>query len=180
MKTKFAHKKEHNSRCVQAGDKFFEQKTRLSPRPAPTLKSILVPIDFSDCSLSALDYASLLARKFQAKLVLLHVVEPAVYPENYLMNPATLDEANRNLIASSRERLARLRHRTADPGLVTETLVRMGRAQSDISDTANATGADLIVMGAHGSSGLKNVVLGGTAERVLRHSPCPVLTVRHP
>jgi universal stress protein A len=57
-------------------------------------------------------------------------------------------------------------------------LSRMGRAHSEIPDTAKALGADLIVMGTHGYTGLKHMLLGSTAERVVRQAPCPVLTVR--
>jgi universal stress protein A len=144
----------------------------------PTLKQILVPVDFSECSSSALDYALMLARNFHARLVLLHVVEPAVYPDSYLVAASTLEETSDKLMAASRERLAAIRERPALQGLSVELLVRMGRAQSEIPDTAKATGSDLIVMGTHGYSGLKHVLLGGTAERVVRHSQCPVLTVR--
>jgi universal stress protein A len=147
---------------------------------AISLKQILVPIDFSECSVTALEYALALARKFEAKVTLLHVVEPAVYPENYLLTPSTLDEANQNLMASGRERLARLESTAKACGCPVDALVRMGRAQSEIPDTANATGTDLIVLGTHGHSGPKNALLGGTAERILRQAPCPVLTVRHP
>jgi nucleotide-binding universal stress UspA family protein len=150
----------------------------LSSRPVSTLKQILVPIDFSECSVGALNYALMLARSFRAKLVLLHVVEPAVYPDTYLLAAATLEETNANLMAASRERLAAIRAGPSLQGLSVELLVRMGRAQSEIPDTASATGSDLIVMGTHGHSGLKDVLLGGTAERVLRHAHCPVLTVR--
>jgi universal stress protein A len=151
-----------------------------APRPVLIFKQILVPIDFSESSAGALEYALVLAQKFEAKLILLHVVEPAVYPENYLMTPATLDEANQNSLVAGRERLAVFRQRATAQGLPVEALVRMGRAQSEIPDTAKATGTDLIVMGTHGHSGIKHVLLGGTAERVVRQSPCPVLTVRHP
>jgi nucleotide-binding universal stress UspA family protein len=56
----------------------------------------------------------------------------------------------------------------------------MGHAYSEIPDTAKAMGADLIVIATHGYTGLKHVLLGSTAERVVRHAPCPVLTVRQP
>lgn len=162
------------------------EERSLSQKPVPatdlilTLKRILVAIDFSDCSLAALHYALALAGKFAANLILLHVVEPAVYPENALMTAATLDESNQHLFAVARERLAQMKHKAVAHGLSAETLVRMGRAQSEIADTAKATGTDLIVMGTHGYNRLKQVLLGGTAERVVRHSPCPVLTIRHP
>ena len=177
MKSKPANKLQ----SIQYSNSTDVQESQYLSKPVrrtPTLKRILVPIDFSDSSAAALDYAVTLAKKFDAKLVLLHVVEPAVYPDNYLMTPATLDEANQNLISTSRERLTTLKEEPSLQGLSVELLVRMGRAQSEIPDTAKATDTDLIVMGTHGHSGLKHVLLGGTAERVVRHSSCPVLTVR--
>jgi len=144
-----------------------------------SFRQILVPIDFSECSTAALEHALALAGKFEAKVTLLHVVEPAVYPENYLLTPTMLDEANQNLLAAGRERLAKFEAMARAAGCAVEILVRMGRAASEIPDTANATGTDLIVLGTHGHDGLKHALLGGTAERILRHAPCPVLTVRH-
>jgi nucleotide-binding universal stress UspA family protein len=177
MKAKSANKTDHNPRATHADD-----QPQLPPptHSCPTFKTLLVPIDFSDGSLRALDYGAALARQLRAKLILLHVVAPAIYGENYLQNSGALDEANRNIIASAWEQLNKVKHRALTHGLETEMLVRMGRAQSDIADTANAIGADLIVMGTHGIGGLKQVMLGGTAERVLWHSPCPVLTVPQP
>ena|SRR5579862_5996885 len=182
MKSKSSPKAETNPQPAPPGEEISIEK----PPPkacshAPlSLKQILVPVDFSDCSVNALDYALALGEKLGTKLTLLHVVEPAVYQDNYLMAPTGLDENNQNLVAAGRERLATLRARVTTHGLPVETLVRMGRAQSEISDTAKAIGSDLIVMGTHGHGGLKQVLLGGTAERVVRHAPCPVLTVRYP
>ena len=147
----------------------------MTKRPPLSLKRILVPIDFSDSSISALDYALGLAEKFGAKLTLLHVVEP-VYLESSLMNPELLEYTNQNRLAAGRDRLLGL---PAMEGLVAvETLVRMGRAQSEIADTAKATASDLIVMATHGHEGIERVALGGTTERVLRLAPCPVLVIR--
>jgi len=148
-----------------------------------SLKHIMVPIDFSECSLCALNYALALAKKLEADLVLLHIVEPAVYidnAENNLLAPTLPDETNQQLMTASRERLMALKEEVARCGIAVETLVRMGRAQSEIPDTAKATGVDLIVMGTHGHSGIKHALLGGIAERVVRHSSCPVLVVRQP
>ena len=181
MKTKSANKPTSIAHPPNSGQEQAAQEPPQTPASRPlTLKRILVPVDFSACSIGALDYAIALGQKLGAKLVLLHVVEPAAYPENFLVTPATLDEANQNLLTAGRERLASVRQRAIAQGLSTETLVRMGRAQSEIPDTAKAIGTDLIVMGTHGYSGLKHALLGGTAERVVRHSACPVLTVRHP
>jgi nucleotide-binding universal stress UspA family protein len=142
-----------------------------------TLKQILVPIDFSDCSTAAFDCALALAEKFEAKVTLLHVVEPAAYPENCLLNPATPDEVNQKLIKSGRERLARLKNKARGHARSVDSMVRMGRAHSEIPDTAKAIAADLIVLGTRGANGLKQMSLGGTAERVVRLAHCAVLTI---
>ena len=142
------------------------------------LKQILVPIDFSDCSFRSLDYAAALALPFAAKLTLLHIVEPAIYQESYLGLTPPLDEANQNLMKAAQERLAALAKKRVSTRISTEMLVRMGRAHSEIPDTAQALAADMIVMGTQGYTGLKHVVMGSTAERVVRHASCPVLTIR--
>lgn len=162
-----------------------EESAEKGPQTAKTasspfrLKRILVPIDFSDCSLQALDYALAFAEQFQARLILLHVVEPAVYPENCLGLAPVMDETNQSLVESARERLAELSRKRVGHRAVAESLVRLGRAHSEIPDTAQAMGADMIILGTHGYTGLKHALLGSTAERVVRHGPCPVLTVRH-
>jgi nucleotide-binding universal stress UspA family protein len=142
------------------------------------LKQILVPIDFSGCSLRAMEYALALALPLGAKLTLLHVVEPAVYQQSYLGVTPPLEETNQNLVEAGRERLAALGRKRIGNRLRSDALVRIGRAHSEIPDTAKALSVDLIVMGTHGYTGLKHVLLGSTTERVVRHAPCPVLTVR--
>ncbi len=144
------------------------------------LKRILVPIDFSDYSARALDYALAFAEQFQAKLILLHVVEPTVYPENHMLVPPAMDEVNQGLVEAGRERLEGVSRKRIGHRVPVELLVRLGRAHSEITDTAKAVGADLIIIATHGYTGLKHVLLGSTAERVVRQAPCPVLTVRDP
>ncbi len=141
------------------------------------LKHILVPVDFSSCSLQALSYALGFAQQFGSRLTLLHVVEPALHPDSYLAAP-TFDETNQNLLQAARERLENICEKRVGNRLPAEILVRMGRAYSEIPDTAKALGADLIILGTHGYTGMKHVLLGSTAERVVRNAPCPVLTVR--
>jgi|SRR6516225_4055036 nucleotide-binding universal stress UspA family protein len=179
MRTKSSSKAEHVSPSESAGESSCDKTSNESILSRKFgLKRILVPIDFSNCSLGAFNYAVGLAAKCDAGLVLLHVVEPTVYAQDDLGTTAALEKATGNLMNSGRERLAALQRRATSQGLAVEMLVRMGRAQSEISDTAEATGSDLIVMGTHGYSGLKHLLLGSTAERVVRHAACPVLTVR--
>jgi nucleotide-binding universal stress UspA family protein len=147
---------------------------------AISLRKVLVPLDFSECACHALRYAAAFAGKVGASLVLLHVVEPAVGGDHYLTLSPTLDDTNQQLVEAGRERLETLCQRQVCRQLSCETLVRLGWAASEIVDTARALGADLIIMGTHGRSGLKHVLLGSTAEKVVRQAPCPVLTLRHP
>ncbi len=182
MRNKPSFKGEPESSVSEAGTASPSERATAAGKTAGDplkLGRILVPVDFSDCSLRALDYAIALAEPFGSRLILLHVVEPAVYPENYLVASPALDETNQNLLESARERLLELTQKRIGHRLPVETLVRMGRAHSEIPDTAQAMGADLIILGTHGYTGLKHVLLGSTAERVVRHGPCPVLTVRY-
>jgi universal stress protein A len=183
MKIKPAIKPGHVTVELDSRDDELLEKAANTPKSAASalkLKRILVPIDFSECAAKAVDYAAVFAEHFQAKLILLHVVEPAVYPENFLVLPLPLDETNQNLVETARERLDGLARKRIGHKVPVETLVRAGRACSEIPDTARALGADLIIIGTHGYTGLKHALLGSTAERVVRHAACPVLTVRHP
>jgi universal stress protein A len=159
-------------------NKISEEARSRSPSPLE-LKKILVPIDFSECSLYALNLALGFAERFQARVVLLHVVEPTMYPENHTGLSVAFDEANQSLVTTAREQLESLARKyfTSSP---VEALVRIGHAHSEITDTANALGSDLIIISTHGYTGLKHVLLGSTAEKVIRYAHCPVLTVRRP
>jgi nucleotide-binding universal stress UspA family protein len=167
---------------AQQDDRLLEKGLRAAQAATSPfkLRKILVPVDFSEFSAKALDYALAFADQFSARVVLLHVVEPAVYPESYLVVPPAFDEMNGNLVKAAEERLARLTLDRIGNRVSAESLVRLGRAYAEIVDTAKRLDVDLIIMGTHGYTGLKHVLLGSTAERVVRHAPCPVLTVREP
>ena len=148
--------------------------------PMPTLfeiKSILVPTDFSTPSKKALDYAVPFAERFGAKLTLLHVVEPVATPD--FVNSFPLMMENDKVMAACKAQLQSLvKQKAIDPKLVEKTLVRQGRAFHEIADAARTLKVDLIIISTHGYTGLKHALLGSTAERVVRHAPCPVLVVR--
>ena len=142
------------------------------------LQTILVPLDFSKFSDKALDYALAFGGQFHATLVLLHVVEPVVYPENYVTVPAVNDDIHTSLLKAAETRLAQTSQRLQAEKVKVKTVTRLGRPFTEITDAAAEYRADLIVLATHGYTGLKHVLLGSTAERVVRHAPCPVLTVR--
>lgn len=144
------------------------------------LKTLLVPVDFSSFSDKALDYAVAFAEQFQAGIVLVHVVEPMVYPENYMTIPAVSDDINGSLIKAADDKLATQRERINQDRVEVKVMTRLGRPYVEIVEVAKELNVDLIILATHGHTGLKHVLLGSTAERVVRHAPCPVLTVRDP
>ena len=117
------------------------------------------------------------AEQFGAKLTLLHVVEPVATPD--FANSFPLMMENDKLMVECKAQLQLLvKQHAIDPKLVEKTLVRQGRSFHEIADAARTLKTDLIIMSTHGYTGLKHALLGSTAERVVRHAPCPVLVVR--
>jgi len=145
------------------------------------IQKLLVPVDFSDCSRSALDTASLLAKTFGASLDLVHVWEAPAFIAPEIMVGA----------AGSTQTLAKFADEQAHMGLkefaeeakkrgidIAGTRVVQGDTASTICDLAAREGYDMIAMGTQGRSGLAHLFLGSVAEKVVRHSSVPVLTVR--
>jgi universal stress protein A len=143
-------------------------------------QKILVPVDFSSHSLEAIRVAAELAKRFDASLTLSHVYDPLVYarPDGFLMVPQ-LDVGR--VCDALRAELdgARLRALQAGAPQV-ETKLLDGVVASEIVEFAKRDEFDLIVMGTHGRTGMAHLVIGSIAERVVRLSPCPVLTVKKP
>jgi nucleotide-binding universal stress UspA family protein len=139
-------------------------------------QTILVPLDFSDGSRNALRYAHSLAKQFGGKLLLFYALEPVATPD-FAYHPLVM--ASEEAAAKARQQLETLcRKEGVDASWVAEVVVREGVAWGQITETAKQLKADLIVIATHGNSGLKHVLLGSTAERVVRHASCPVLVVR--
>jgi universal stress protein A len=138
------------------------------------LKRILVPIDFSKISQKALEYAVPLAKQFEAKITLLHAIEPRPYPMDLTYVPM----GEGFPIKPLEKELNKLAKNTIEPQLSKEVIVRVGTAFEVITNVARDCKADLIVITTHGHTGLKHVFMGSTAERVVRHAPCPVFVVR--
>lgn len=150
-----------------------------SPARALDVANILVAVDFSVCSKAALDYAAVLARNIGAALTLVHVVEPYVYPED-LSAGLTVEQVDARWMRTAKTKLEELREQKGCEGTPWNVIVTMGPAWRQIVETAKTRKADLIVTGTHGYTGLTHVVLGSTAERVVRHAGCPVLVVPAP
>ena len=142
----------------------------------PAFSNILVPTDFSPGSRLALEYALALARKLDARIHLLHVVEdPAVtgmWTEAYLDIAALREERQ-----ADAERQMRALQKTAGAEDASYEIAA-GPVPETIAAAASDNAADFIVMGTHGRTGLAHVLVGSVAERVIRTAACPVLTVR--
>ncbi len=145
-----------------------------------TIKKILVPIDFSDYSKSALRYAIDFAKQFNAKLYLIYVVEPIIYPADFSMGQVTFPSAELDLNERARDELSNLAKAEIGDSLEYEIIVKTGKPFAEINETASEIDADLIIIATHGHTGVEHLLFGSTAEKVVRKAPCPVLTLREP
>jgi len=141
-------------------------------------RTILVPIDFSDHADLALETAIELARDSGGRLQLLHAYEIPLgtIPPYGVAIPDSLLTDVRDAAA---RRLAKAANKVEAAGVACETQILHAAPAEGIAEAARACGADLIVMGTRGLTGLKHVLLGSVAERTVRLAPCPVLTVKH-
>lgn len=140
------------------------------------IKKILVPIDFSDCSKKALQYAIPLARQHDAEITLLYAISVPSYSsgEYGAVDFATVESemrttGERNLAALVKE---------IGEDVTTRAVVLNGAPTAEIVEFARELPADIIIVSTHGRTGLKHVFLGSVAEHVVRQAPCPVLIVR--
>jgi len=141
------------------------------------VRRILVPVDFSEHARPVIEWASHLAEEHGSQVILLHAyhlpvefqqLEGAYLPQDFWANVKS--EAEEQLAGYARELEGR--------GIRVETVVREGYPATVIEEEAVRQEADLIVIGTRGLSGLKHLLLGSIAERVVQKSPCPVLTVK--
>jgi nucleotide-binding universal stress UspA family protein len=142
-----------------------------------TIGKILVPTDFSDCSAKSLAYAKGLAKEFGASLILLHSIalQCFVSSDEYARYDLPLLMQQSEKIA--RQRMRELVSKTDWEGVKVESSLQIGHAGQQVCASAEAEKADLIVTATHGYTGLKHVLIGSTAEYVVRHAECPVLVV---
>ncbi len=141
------------------------------------IQTILVPVDFSAHSEAAVRYAVGLAKRFGSTLHLLHAYHLPVE----VTTPDTI-AVPRDFWASLREaassKLGEVARKVTTEGVKVEILLTEGTPAPTITQAAEQLQVDLIVMGTRGLTGLKHVLLGSVAERVLRMAPCPVLTLK--
>jgi nucleotide-binding universal stress UspA family protein len=163
----------------QSGGVAIELSPKESQIPLPAslfkLKKILAPVDFSECSAKALEYAEAMAKQFDAELILVHVTQQYMpVTELAIVEMTTmLDEAR----AAEKKNLADL-EASIDAHVDSRSITRSGQPYHEIITAAEELDVDLIVISTHGRTGLAHTFMGSTTERVVRHAKCPVLVVR--
>jgi nucleotide-binding universal stress UspA family protein len=142
------------------------------------IKSILVPIDFSEHSKNALKYAIPMAEEFDATLHLVYVVEPTIYPADLGFGQVVLPGVEDELRQKGAEELKSLIEREIGSRVQASSAVRTGNPHQEILAEAEEKDVNLIIVATHGHSGVEHMLFGSTADRIVHHAKCPVLTVR--
>ena len=144
------------------------------------IKSILCPTDFSPPSQVAIKAAVELASHFAAEICLVHVIPPIPLPSSDPAYDFELPEYEKVLHSDAAQKLSALRDEVVSGKLSVRTLIGHGPAADEIVLIAAKEQVDLIVIATHGTTGWRHLVFGSVAEKVVRLSPCPVLTIRAP
>lgn len=141
------------------------------------MKKIIVPVDFSEYSEYALETASILAKKNNAEILVLHMLE---------MSEAILTRAGTDLqmetmffLKLAEKKFEEFLKKDYLKGLKITPIIKHFKVFSEVNDVAEEYGADLIIMGSHGASGLKEFFIGSNTEKVVRHSNIPVMVIKH-
>jgi universal stress protein A len=162
----------------RSDEPLMDAATLTAVRSPFKLERILVPIDFSDCSQKALQYALPLAREHGAAIALVYVVPPPEGVSAYAAAAMDFDELEASLKTAAEKELQKLARHKMLSQVATTSVVRVGSPAREIVEAARKLPADLIVISTHGRTGLNHVLLGSVAEHVVQRAPCPVLVVR--
>jgi universal stress protein A len=164
---------------ARKGDRDCENCTRTASGTSPfKLDTILVPVDFSDCSKKALQYAIPFARQFKAQMIFLHVL-PLHYAAGWEFEVGKYDPLiEGDLRTKTEKQLQTLIQEHVPARIPTRIEVRHGAPAIEIVNAAHEVNAGLIIMSTHGHTGRIHAFIGSVAADVTRLAPCPVLVVR--
>jgi nucleotide-binding universal stress UspA family protein len=139
---------------------------------------ILFPTDFSVTTSHTAAFAADLARKYGAKVYILHVIYDIARDSGWYAAPVQMDSVYDDIKNSAREEMERVFSETFRGDIEVERVIQIGIPHSDILKFSEEKSIDLIVIGSHGRKRLDRVLFGSTVQRVLRRARCHVLTVR--
>lgn len=142
------------------------------------IKTILFPTDFSNGARAAMDHAISLAKDYQARLILLYVIQDISIAEWYIPSALSVTDLVEDMQKSAGKEMDKWAAEASSKVKNVEKMVVRGVPFVEIIRTAKDQNADLIVIGTHGRTGIDHMLFGSTAEKVVRKAGCPVLTVR--
>jgi nucleotide-binding universal stress UspA family protein len=143
------------------------------------MNTVIAPIDFSRASRGVIEEAIRLARSVQGRVVVLHVVKPAVFASEVAPIASTAGEMTAETERVARAQLQAMQRQLMKKGISVETVCTTGSPIRRIVEQAENQAARYIVMGSHGRTALRQLVVGGTASGVLKKAACPVVVVPH-
>jgi len=161
------------SNCPVLTIREMEEPTAIEDR-----NRILVPVDFSKHSGTAVRYGLEIAAVYGARLQLLHVIEDEVHPLFHLTGQASIFDRNPDIRERCESAIEEIIADAAGPAVEHEIHVLPGHATRDIVKFADENDTDMIVIATHGLTGLSHLVLGSVAEKVIRRASCLVLTIK--
>ena len=142
------------------------------------IKKILFPTDFSEGSEAALSYALSLAAKYGACIDILHIIHEYADMTDFYVPHISFDVIEKGMEEAARSNMEHFCRENLEGKADFEIHTRKGPPFAEIIQAARELQSDLIVMGTHGRTGIDHILFGSTAEKVVRKSPVPVLTVR--
>ena len=142
--------------------------------------SILYATDFSEGSEHAFDYAFTLAKTFNARLILIHVINEPVDLRGFYVPHISFEQLEKEIEEGAEKMMEKFCQTKMGDFTRYTTVVVAGIPYEEVLRKAEETGASLIVLGTHGRTGIDHLIFGSTAERVVRSAACPVLTIRLP
>ena len=154
----------------------IEDRPKAAPLPALAYRRLLAPTDFSEPSLKALDYALDLASPTGSNVRMIHVLQPSADYLNF--DTLSVLRPDEEAEAECEEEMRRVAHQRRHTRAEITWKVAVGRPAAEIIEAAKEFRAELLVVSTHGRTGLKHLLLGSVAERIVRYAPCPVLIVR--
>ena len=142
------------------------------------IRTILFPTDFSNGARAAMDSALSLANQYNAKLILLYVIQDVNIAEWYIPSSVSAMDLVEDMQKGADAEMGKWAAEASKQAKDVERMVVRGVPFVEIIRAAREKDADLIVIGTHGRTGIDHMLFGSTAEKVVRKAPCPVLTVR--
>jgi len=156
----------------------FSVRESEKPKSLEAINKVLVPVDFSDHSKSALAYAAEIASSYRAQLQLLHIIEETTHPAYSLSGKSSKIDLVPGIEEDYRKKIRQMIQETGISPEGTEIIINSGQAALEIIKFADENLSDLIVIATHGLTGIERFLLGSVTEKVVRVAPCPVFTIK--